>query len=511
VDRGLLLELAGLTDEDGVLSVYATVDSSAPPSRHQACEIRVRHELAAVRDRTEAEGSVALAVCGHDLFRPVAGSESGAHHGRRSSYRVTGLRKQSFANMQNHFCIWFGLNRRTARSVSAVRAAHARVVRTTAGGGVMDPTSREHWWQAGRAVVAALLAVPVFAASGVATAAAPESSGTRPAFTEVDLVSNIPGRAAVTDGNVQNAWGLALSPTSPLWAANNGTNTATLYAGGVGGAAPQIVPLVVTIPGGAPTGQVFNGTGGFIVSGPGGSGPARFLFVSEAGDLVGWNPTANPPVAGQSTATLVKHVDGAIYKGLTLATTAFGSFLLAADFHNARIDVFDSSFTLIQPAAPFFTDPALPAGYAPFNVAALGGKIYVAYAKQDAAAEDEAAGPGEGFVDVYNGFGLLERRLVRRGPLNAPWGLEIAPPSFDKFAGDLLVGNFGDGRITAVDRGTGHVDGQLRDARGKPIEIDGLWALLHGTASTGGTDSVWFSAGPNEEADGLVGQIRPAG
>jgi uncharacterized protein (TIGR03118 family) len=373
----------------------------------------------------------------------------------------------------------------------------------------MRRTGREHRWQAGRAAVAAVVAVPVLAASGVATAAV-EPTNARPAFTEVDLVSNIPGRAAVTDANVQNAWGLALSPTSPLWVANNGTNTATLYAGGVGGAAPTVVPLVVTIPGGAPTGQVFNGTSDFVVTGPGGSGPARFLFVSEDGDLVGWNPTADPVVAGQSTASLARHVDGAIYKGLTLATTAFGSFLLAADFHNARIDVFDTSFTLIQPAAPFFTDPALPAGYAPFNVAALDGKVYVSYAKQDADAEDEVAGPGNGFVDVYSGSGLLERRLVSGGPLNAPWGLEIAPPSFGKFAGDLLVGNFGDGRITAVDRQSGHVDGQLRDARGKPIEIDGLWALLRGTASTGGTEAVWFSAGPNEEADGLVGQIRPA-
>ena len=373
----------------------------------------------------------------------------------------------------------------------------------------MRRTGREHWWQAGRAVVAGVVAVPVLAAAGAATAAE-EPANARPAFTEVDLVSNIPGRAAVTDANVQNAWGLALSATSPLWVANNGSNTSTLYAGGVGGATPTVVPLVVTIPGGAPTGQAFNGTNGFVVTGPGGSGPARFLFVSEEGDVVGWNPTADPVVAGQSTASVARHVDGAIYKGLTLATTAFGSFLLAADFHNARIDVFDTSFNPIQPAAPFLTDPALPAGYAPFNVAALDGKIYVAYAQQDADAEDEVAGPGTGFVDVFNGFGLLERRLVSRGPLNAPWGLEIAPPSFGKFAGDLLVGNFGDGRITAVDRRTGHVDGQLRDARGKPLEIDGLWALLTGTATTGGTDTVWFSAGPNEEADGLVGQIRPA-
>jgi len=373
----------------------------------------------------------------------------------------------------------------------------------------MSRTDRQHRLRTGRsAVVAAALGLLLVASSGATAAQA--ATRNRPAFTEVDLVSNIPGRAAVTDANVQNAWGLALSPTSPLWVANNGTNTSTLYAGGVAGAKPTVVPLVVSIPGGAPTGQVFNGTSGFVVTGPGGSGPARFLFVSEDGDLVGWNPTADPTVAGKSTASLAKHVDGAIYKGLTLVTTAFGSFLLAADFHNGRIDIFDSSFNLIRTAAPFFTDPALPAGYAPFNVASLNGRVYVTYAKQDAAAEDEVAGPGKGFVDVYNGFGLLERRLVRRGPLNAPWGLEIAPPSFGKFAGDLLVGNFGDGRISAVNRVSGHVDGQLRDRRGRTIKIDGLWALLRGTATTGGTDAVWFSAGPNEEADGLIGQIHLA-
>jgi len=343
-----------------------------------------------------------------------------------------------------------------------------------------------------------------------ATPAAANDEHARLAFTEVDLVSNIAGRASVTDDRVQNAWGLALSPTSPLWVANNGTNIATIYAGGLGGVAPSVVGLSVTVPGGAPTGQAFNGTSDFVVTGPGGSGPARFLFVSEGGDLTGWNPVADPAVMGRSTASLAVHVDGAIYKGLALASTAFGNVLLAADFHNARIDVFDSSLHLIQPAAPFFTDPGLPAGYAPFNIAVLGGKIYVAYAKQDADAEDEVAGAGLGFVDVYSGFGLLERRLLSQGPLNAPWGLEIAPASFGKFAGDLLVGNFGDGRITAVDRVTGHVDGQLRDQRGKVIVVDGLWALLHGTANTGGTDAVWFSAGPNDEADGLVGQIRPA-
>ena len=352
-----------------------------------------------------------------------------------------------------------------------------------------------------RLLGAALLVVPL----ALPVLTAPAAAATAPTtFAETDLVSNIPGRAALTDPAVVNAWGLALSPTSPLWVANNGTNTATLYAGGANGGPVTKVPLTVAIPGGAPTGQAFNDTTAFVVTGPGGSGPARFLFVSEGGDLTGWNPMAAP-----TTAILAAHVDGAVYKGLTLLHTDFGPFLLAADFHNARIDVFDGQFRRVTLPAPFFTDPRLPSGYAPFNVAVLGDAVYVTYAKQDAEGEDEVSGPGLGFVDQFTTFGLLARRVASHGVLNAPWGLAIAPASFGRFAGDLLVGNFGDGRISVFDR-SGGFDGQLRDSAGRPIAIDGLWALLPGTANTGGTDAVWFSAGPNDEADGLVGLIRPA-
>jgi uncharacterized protein (TIGR03118 family) len=350
------------------------------------------------------------------------------------------------------------------------------------------------------ALTVAASALLVVAGAGPALAHA----GQPTRFAEVDQVSDQTGKANVTDPNLVNAWGLALSPTSPLWVANNGTNTSTLYAGGVGGAAVTKAPLTVTVPGGAPTGQVFSGGTDFVVTGPGGSGPARFLFASEGGDITGWNPTANPTVA-----VLAAHVDGAIYKGLALATTSFGSFLLAADFHNARIDVFDGQFRRIPlPPQFFFHDPKLPQGYAPFNVLVSGDKVYVAYAKQDADRKDEVAGAGLGFVDVYTNFGLTVHRVASRGPLNAPWGLAFAPASFGEFAGDLLVGNFGDGRISAYDGD--HFEGQLRGTNGSPIAIDGLWALLPGTASTGGTDSLWFSAGPDDEQHGLIGQLRPA-
>jgi uncharacterized protein (TIGR03118 family) len=351
--------------------------------------------------------------------------------------------------------------------------------------------------------VAAALALPLVAAPGVA-AAGINHLPAAPAFQQVNLVADVAGVAPVTDPNLVNPWGLALSPTSPLWVANNGTDTSTLYAGGAGGTPPTIPALVVAAAG-APTGQAFNGGTQFVVTGPSGSGPARFLFVNENGDLLAWNPTAAP-----TTALVVSHVDGALYRGLTIGSNEFGSFLLAADFHNKRIDVFDSLFRRSNLPAPAFTDPRLPRDYSPFNVEFLGGHAYVAYAKLGPDGETEVAGRGNGFVSQFDRFGRFERRIASRGTLNTPWGLEIAPASFGSLSGDLLVGNFGDGRIGAYDPATGRFRGLLRTAAGSVIVIDGLWDLLRGTANSGGADAVWFSAGPNDEQNGLLGLIRPA-
>jgi uncharacterized protein (TIGR03118 family) len=313
-------------------------------------------------------------------------------------------------------------------------------------------------------------------------------------FTETDLVSDLAGRAQLQDPKLQNAWGLALGPTTPLWVVDNGTDGATVYAGGAAGVTKRT--LEVAVADGAPTGEVFNDTTSFMVNGA----PAFFIFDSEAGDVAAWNP------AGGTTAVKVGGTDGAIYKGLALLHTDQGPFLLAADFHNGRIEALDGTFTKVDLPKWAFRDPRLPRGYAPFNVAVVGDSVYVMYAKQDADAEDEVQGRGLGFIDVYKGLGRFEHRLVSRGPLNAPWGFAMAPDTFGSFAGDILVGNFGDGRINAFDR-FGHFRGPLRLGNGKPIEIDGLWALLRGTDTTGGTGNLWFSAGPNDEADGLVGMI----
>jgi len=255
--------------------------------------------------------------------------------------------------------------------------------------------------------------------------------------------------------------------------------------------------LTVSIPGGAPTGQVFNDTSAFLL--PGTTTAARFIFLGEDGDLSAW--------AGGPAATLVGHTEGAVYKGLALAHGPSGPMLLAANFHDNRIDVFDGTFAPVD-SAGMFSDPALPSGYAPFNVAELGGQIFVSYARQDADREDDVAGPAHGFVDVYSTAGALVKRFATHGVLNSPWGMTIAPASFGQFSGDLLIGNFGDGRIHAFDPSTGEVLGILRGTSGRPLAIDGLWGLMVGDAVAGGTSSVWFSAGPDDETHGLLGILR---
>jgi len=317
-------------------------------------------------------------------------------------------------------------------------------------------------------------------------------------YVQENLVSDQPGVAQLTDPSLVNAWGMSRGPNTPVWVSDNGADVTTLYNGAVGNPeSPVAKVLTVSIPGGAPTGQVFNDTTAFLM--PGTATAARFIFIGEDGELSAW--------AGGPAATLVGHTDGAVYKGLALAHSPSGPMLLAANFHDNRIDVFDGTFAPV-PGTGMFRDPTLPAGYAPFNVAELGGQVFVTYARQDADGEDDVAGPAHGFVDVYTTSGAWVRRLVTHGVLNSPWGMAIAPAGFGQFSGELLIGNFGDGRIHAVDPGTGEVQGILRGTSGKPLAIDGLWGLMVGDAAAGGTSSVWFSAGPDDEAHGLLGVLR---
>jgi uncharacterized protein (TIGR03118 family) len=334
-------------------------------------------------------------------------------------------------------------------------------------------------------------------------AVSPLRAAERNAFTVVPLVSDQPGVAPNTDPNLVNAWGLTSSPTSPWWVSDNGTDKSTLYRGsdGVPFPPPPSMPLVVNVPN-APTGTVFNPTTAFVL--PTG-GKALFLFDTEEGKVLGWNQAQ-----GMDSVVVADLGDGAIYKGLAIANSAAGPRIYAADFHNAKVDVFDGSFS---PVPGGFVDPSLPSGYAPFGIQTIGDRVFVSYAKQDADAEDEVAGQGKGFVDAYDTAGNLLGRVAQHGQLNAPWGLAIAPDSFGRFAGDLLVGNFGDGQINAYEElGNGHFAhrGELRDASGKSLSIDGLWALEVGQGGNNGpAGTLFFTAGPDDESHGLFGQIKP--
>ena len=339
----------------------------------------------------------------------------------------------------------------------------------------------------------------------VAVQAVPAQAGVaRGSFHQTNLVSDVPGLAAITDPNLVNPWGLSASATSPIWVANNGTGTSTLY-----NTADQKVPLTVTIPApdgtsGTPTGTVFNGTADFRVSSGAASGPSRFLFATEDGTILGWNPGVKPTTAVIAVDNSPSH---AIYKGLTNGSVGASNFLYAANFHSGAVDVFDGSFHPVTVAGAF-TDPSLPAGFAPFGIQNIGGWIYVTYAMQDAAAKDEVAGPGLGYVDIYAANGDFVRRFASAGTLNAPWGLSMAPANFANFHGDVLVGNFGDGRINAYTP-AGTFRGQLKSETNAPIQIDGLWGLRVGNGGNGGNvDSLYFAAGIDDEAHGLYGKIR---
>jgi uncharacterized protein (TIGR03118 family) len=366
-----------------------------------------------------------------------------------------------------------------------------------------------------------LLTGAVTAAAALATAAPGASalaSGAENEFHQTNLISNRSDQGAqVVDPNLQNPWGLALGPATPLWVANNNSGTATVYNINVGGTTAQKRNLTVSLPGGrastgdgpSPTGEVFNPTSEFVVKSPAGSGPALLIFSAEAGQISAWSPVADPITpAGASTAQVEFSSPTAVYKGLTIASTDDGTFLYASNFHDGTVDVFNSNFKLVHLAGDF-TDPHLPSGYAPFGIQGIDGLIYVTYALQNAAKHDDVAGPGHGFIDIYTTNGFLVERLVSHGDLNSPWGLAVAPQGFGAFGGNLLVGNFGNGLIHAYGLFSGTFSGTLLNEQRQPIQIDDLWALKFGTATTGGTGTLLFSAGINDEKDGLVGSINP--
>jgi len=344
-------------------------------------------------------------------------------------------------------------------------------------------------------------------AVGVAALAVAGSAAAAPGrFMQVNLVSDQPGRAQITDPNLVNPWGLSAGPSTPLWVADNGTDVSTLYRGAVNGSPVSMVPAVFAIPGGAPTGTVFNPTDGFRIHIGGVETPAAFLFASESGMITAWAPTT----PFQLSAVTVASSPTAIYKGLALGVTRSGEKrLYAADFHDNRVDVFNTRFRPVSTPGGF-VDPDEPAGYAPFGIQAINDRLFVTYAKQDEDAMDEVDGPHLGVVDVYDFDGHLLRRFATGGPLNAPWGVVMTPRHWNGAGHAILIGDFGDGRINAYRR-NGAFLGQLRDHDGEPITIDGLWGLRFGNGTFGTDRALTFAAGIDHESHGLLGQIVPAG
>jgi uncharacterized protein (TIGR03118 family) len=360
--------------------------------------------------------------------------------------------------------------------------------------------------------VAALAACGGGGDSGPAPVAAPALGGgtVTQSYAATNLISDVntssnPYATSNVDAHLVNAWGIAFNPNGYVWVANAGTSSSTLYDGnGV------MQTLVVDIPAGAagsanPTGIVFNGSTDFVVSQAGASGASPFIFVGEAGTLAGWSPGVNLHAA---ITVYDGAASGAVYKGLALASSAGANFLYATDFHNARVDVFDARFNKVAVAGGF-TDPTLPAGYAPFGIQAIGGQLYVTFAKQDAVAHDEVDGAGLGLVDVFDATGHFVKRLVDvGGPLNAPWGMTLAPANFGPFSNALLVGNFGDGRINAFDASTGAALGSLSKADGTPVTVAGLWGIAFGNGiNNQPLNTLFFAAGPADETHGVYGRI----
>jgi uncharacterized protein (TIGR03118 family) len=300
---------------------------------------------------------------------------------------------------------------------------------------------------------------------------------------------------------------VSFPPGGPFWISSNGTGTIAVY-NGQGVPFPGQNPIVVTVPPAqgktapsAPTGQIFNSFGAFPLT-P--SAMAVFIFATEDGTISGWSPQVDPTNAIlkiDNSTTL------AVYKGLAAANGPGGARLYAANFHAGTIDVFDSNFN--QMASGAFTDGTLPMGFAPFNIQNIGGRLYVTYAKQDDQKHDDVSGQGNGYINVFDMDGNMIRRLVSAGPLNSPWGVTLAPPGFGVFENQLLVGNFGDGKINVFDPSTGAYMGQLQDGTGTSIQIDGLWTLVFGGGGNGGDPiALYFTAGTDREKHGLFGQIN---
>ncbi|MGB2665386.1 MAG: TIGR03118 family protein [Candidatus Acidiferrum sp.] len=360
-------------------------------------------------------------------------------------------------------------------------------------------------------------------------------------YIQTNLVSNVPvtPAAVVTDPNLQNAWGLVHGPGTPWWISNNAGGTSTLYnTSGLNplnpsaqSPTPVLSPVTIValnapggMPGngvkipnapsqpapGSPTSAIFNGAASDFLLASG--APAVFIFVTEDGTVQGWNPSVNATTAiiKVDNSQVPNKNKGAVYKGATIAEINGREFLLAANFRSGRIDVFDSNFQQVRISEELFDDDEIPADFAPFNVQGIGPNIYVTYAKQDAAKHDPVGGAGLGYVAIFSPDGRKLAHLQHGDWFNAPWGVVLTPADFGEFSHTILVGNFRGGTIAAFNPLTGKFIGNMLDSGGAIVNIDGLWALVFGNGGASGPGStLFFTAGPDNETNGLFGTLTP--
>jgi uncharacterized protein (TIGR03118 family) len=360
-------------------------------------------------------------------------------------------------------------------------------------------------------------------------------------YIQTNLVSNVPvtPAAVVTDPNLQNAWGLVHGPGTPWWISNNASGTSTLYnTSGLNplnpsaqSPTPVLSPVTIValnapggMPGngvkipnapsqpapGSPTSAIFNGAASDFLLASG--APAVFIFVTEDGTVQGWNPSINATTAiiKVDNSQVPNKNKGAVYKGATIAEINGKEFLLAANFRSGRIDVFDSNFQQVRISEELFDDDEIPADFAPFNVQGIGPNIYVTYAKQDAARHDPVGGAGLGYVAIFSPDGRKLAHLQHGDWFNAPWGVVLTPADFGEFSHTILVGNFRGGTIAAFNPLTGKFIGNMLDSGSAVVNIDGLWALVFGNGGASGPGStLFFTAGPDNESNGLFGTLTP--
>jgi uncharacterized protein (TIGR03118 family) len=354
-----------------------------------------------------------------------------------------------------------------------------------------------------------LLALCFHAVLSTAIAATPSPANT---YLVHNLVSDLPDTADFQDPNLVNPWGMTASATGPFWIGNNGTGTSTVYStNGTPATLIVNIPAPAMATGGAVSGVISNATTSFPVSLGGTTKASSFIFCTEDGTISGWSPTVS---ATNAIVAVNQSALGSVFKGCVVGGTAAAPVLYVTDFHNGAVDMFDGNFNPIL-SKTAFVDASIPAGYAPFGISIFGANVYVTYAKQDGMKHDDVAGPGNGYVDIFNASGALVTRLISQGVLNSPWGMAMAPATFGQFGGALLVGNFGDGTINAFDPAKGTSLGSLQDNTGHAIPISGLWTLFFGNGGRGGDPgTLYFTAGiagpygEDPESHGLFGSIQ---